>query len=78
MLTEEEAKLKFCPMTFSGSSEGSSCVASNCMAWRWGESLFEPIGGQKVLREGARSKIVPNDDRLETPRGYCGLAGRPE
>jgi hypothetical protein len=66
MLTEEQAKTKWCPFTrvgeqASGAAEnrpdGSfNCIASNCMAWRW-----------------EAGSLVASVSRP----GYCGLAGYP-
>ena len=55
-MTEEEAKTKYCPYTFTRLDERDSngygitqggpwmCCATGCMAWRWGTSrvLFNP------------------------------------
>jgi hypothetical protein len=35
MITEQEAKTKWCPMVRSAPNEAAHCVASNCMMWRW-------------------------------------------
>jgi len=70
MLTEEEAKTKWCPQ--SGPHEGGhhpkqSCIGSACMAWR--NETTEQINPDQPPHEW-----VP----VPTGRGYCGLAGRPE
>lgn len=36
LLTEEEAKKKWCPETGE-----EKCIASGCMAWRWGEKSYQ-------------------------------------
>lgn len=39
MDTEDEAKKKLCPMVKPDRGEGYApvyCIASGCMAWRWG------------------------------------------
>ena len=36
MLTEEEAKGKWCPLTFNNGHDPEKCCTSMCMAWRWG------------------------------------------
>ena len=41
--------------------DGSHCIASNCMAWRW---------GKKPSADG----VLFVEDR---EHGYCGLASRP-
>lgn len=87
LLSEEEAKLRWCPLSRSvglvtlGSQQGvvsgwnrdhpsgniPACIASSCMAWRWGEP--------KVLRD---IDLVTSDVVDATPRrGYCGAFGSP-
>lgn len=60
MLTEKEAKEKWCPYTYRWVTEEkrltTRCIASECMAWRWGK--FETEGTEN------------------TTKGYCGLAGK--
>lgn len=70
MITEEEAKTKWCPFarlsemggTYNrvGPAAGLYCIASACMTWRWG------------INPG--SEQYPAGTRI----GYCGLAGKPE
>jgi hypothetical protein len=71
MMTEEEAKTKWCPMVRTTSNPSgccsinrlyvssvtteTRCIASECMAWRW----------------FGRGAARPD-------RGYCGLAGKAE
>jgi hypothetical protein len=67
VVTEEEAKGKWCPhvrIMMGGAANsvavnrGSSvvrCIGSECMAWRW----------------------VKGSEKASVGRGYCGLAGRP-
>ena len=75
LVTEEEAKKKWCPMyrcsTDNGQlsdnathSKGGYCCASDCMSWRWWDKEWG-IGN---------NKDVLNPNR----RGYCGLSGKPE
>ena len=40
-----------------------TCVSYGCMAWRWYDTLVDPLTG----KPDAKSR-----------RGYCGLAGKPE
>jgi hypothetical protein len=54
LLTEEQAREKYCPFWASGDWT-IKCEASKCMMWRWGEF-----------------------SKSDKPRGYCGLAGRPQ
>ena len=72
-MTEEEAKMKWCP--FFRQSDGryyfnnrpnadhrANCIGSACMAWRWSMSPQQAEAYQEA----------PTD-----PGGYCGLAGTP-
>ena len=71
LLTEAEARTRWCPHALAGSpifnrrADGEPtplcrCIASSCMAWRWhSEGLDENYGPK------------------EPTRGYCGLAGTP-
>lgn len=70
LLTEEQAKTKWCPFvrlsgqpnTFNRADpmEHLYCIASACMAWRW--AGYRPVPSQNV----------PNQNEAH---GYCGLAG---
>lgn len=62
MLSEQEAREKFCPMRAS-----TNCIAAKCMAWRWSERLPAPNAPRGTI--GAK--------RNEGRRGFCGLAGVP-
>ena len=81
MLTEEQAKTKWCPFArqatgldghgpaFNRSAFGwEFCVASACMAWRWGH-FIGPDGWT------ADRKC---DSAPDPTHGYCGLAGKVE
>ena len=94
LLTEAEARTKWCPHTrgiYSGSAfnrlgelspgnpaelnpEVCRCIASDCMAWRWGE--WAPTDVHTITEDG-RPMVVQVEDRARPTRGYCGLAGRP-
>ncbi len=50
------------------------CIASACMAWRWGEWALTDV---RTTTEDGRPMVVQVDDRSQPTRGYCGLAGRP-
>jgi len=58
---------------------GSKCLASTCMAWRWFDTVTDDGTGVN-LRPTAHVARMP--DRNPRPhserRGFCGLAGRPE
>jgi hypothetical protein len=60
LVTEEEAKKKWCPF-----SRAVRCLASECMAWRrfpQGENYSENLStGERTYLE---------------PVGFCGLAGK--
>ena len=74
LVTEDEAKAKWCPLTFAVhdtfSPEGTGikhggpypCCTTHCMAWR--EGIFE------------HQRNLPAEDR--TKAGYCGAFGKPE
>jgi hypothetical protein len=76
MHTEADAQKKWCPhMNFSHNSHGrGQCIASECMAWRWGlkpNPEYEP-NPMSFYPGGAPASHI--EDR---EHGYCGLAGRP-
>lgn len=83
LLTEKEAKEKWCPhsrqnwgdATYNRQDNGDAapsclCIASGCMAWRW---EWTEDGGFASL-SGARGKRgeVPSD-----ALGFCGDFGHP-
>jgi hypothetical protein len=94
--SELEAKRLYCPLTFNSSTQhvNTPCVASNCMAWRWGHDRaspepvevrpLTPQGEEKcppgfTYRADRESKTRGEWIRHEyTPQGYCGLAGHPQ
>jgi hypothetical protein len=72
MVTEEEARRKWCPFVRDyydwenkvvavnrGTAIDDRCWASDCMAWRWGLDVWD-----SAVDERRRS-------------GYCGLAAKP-
>lgn len=76
-----------------GGPHGGACIASNCMAWRWGHSYkghAEEFTGNRAdlpergeafqwLRFGDDLDVAGNGTfRLYNKTGFCGLAGRPE
>jgi len=67
-MTEEEARIKLCPLFVAGFYAGGSmdsntgCAASDCMMWVEEEKM--------VYKEGS---LGP--EFVKTGHGYCGLAG---
>lgn len=53
-----------------GRPRGSMCVASGCMAWRWG---FSP----REATAAAVDAPMTHAKRPFVADGFCGLAGRP-
>lgn len=96
--TEDEAKTKWCPMvkTVSGVTgtnrdrhQGTNCIGSACMMWRWGEpdrekfwvSLDgkpEELWSWDPTTNGTYGQRVKVRKSTEGRKGYCGLAGNPE
>jgi len=89
MITEEEARKKWCPMGGIGSHDnpklpsGSACIASECAAWR-GKAfeIYTNTDAELGEKGWERKRIagrevwwreIPEDMRT----GYCGLAGKP-
>jgi hypothetical protein len=72
---EEEAKTKYCPLTFSSPHSPKMCSGRTCMAWR--PSVMNPGGEVWVFRsERERDKmfeINPLGDAVKG--GVCGLSG---
>lgn len=84
LLTEEEAKKRWCPLSrqiaitqqnaitpaFNRIPQGDipACIATSCMSWRW----YDP----KQIRD---IDLVTSDVvDLKPRRGYCGAFGHPE
>ncbi|MBI5640473.1 MAG: hypothetical protein HZA17_08620 [Nitrospirae bacterium] len=66
LLTAEDAKERWCHMTFGNSR--MKCIVSDCMAWRWAEDVPQvciSCGGYETSWK----------DEPEQRKGYCGLAG---
>lgn len=87
VMTEEEAKGRACCSGAQRPSENGSCIASSCMAWRWGYET------ERRHPAGPDDPDPPVDEGWERytgtygapdywarwvrDRGYCGLAGSP-
>lgn len=70
LLTELEAADRWCPRMLTPEPDVDrrdyACVASACMAWRWGEE-------EGALSYDPNSNIV-SVDRGPNRKGFCGLA----
>lgn len=72
-MTEEQAKTKWCPMFHIDASVAhvavanmqyrNNCAGSGCMMWRWNEAY--------------KANGTPNPEPVQSPHGYCGMAGKP-
>lgn len=62
MITEDEAKEKWCPRAHNGADQ--PCIGTKCMAWRW---VYETEQDPETFDEVRVFK-----------KGFCGLAGYPE
>lgn len=85
-MTEDEAKAKWCPFarasnladlqTVAINREGNApdqwcmCIASACMAWRWGVKRNPNYRGSMIHETPDTPPRIPDDEQ-----GYCGLAG---
>lgn len=91
-MTEEEARQKWCPFARCGDTAGCNrngsefelkpyCIASDCMAWRWWDTLSDDGTGVHMVPTAHRPRHPLNDPNFPRPLeerwGYCGLAGKP-
>jgi hypothetical protein len=60
MMTEDEAKTKWCPYKRGELYDGTRCIASACMAWRW----------NVVIGEYPNNTATPSKTH-----GFCGAFG---
>jgi hypothetical protein len=82
ILTEEEAKTRWCPFARQLMRAGDTwapanrdrdyddmclCIASQCMAWRWNNAMSE-----------AEFVKMATTGETKAPVGFCGLAGKVE
>ena len=93
ILTEAEAKTKWCPFArelvhqlSSGAvivnnrvAADAPCMASGCMAWRWaqGGDVFADGAAKCPAGHFAEQCGCTPDRVVRLQRGYCGLAGKP-
>lgn len=90
MLTKEQAATVWCPMVRIGVTPqaggpssindpgtrefSGNCIADKCAMWRWG-AIPDPTFQKPANRHPVSPPVtVP---RVESVRGYCGLAGMP-
>ena len=76
MLTESDAKKKWCPFVRVVPFTVANCIASRCMAWQWVKAEDSPDGEHPHHWPD----LIPYHD-ADTPRrlkrfGCCGLAGK--
>ncbi len=83
LVTETEAAERRCPnRSYMGEPHGF-CLASMCMAWRFGPPVQEGVGGHDA-RPPRPDGVgwLPDGTKgwrrtTQNSRGYCGLAGNP-
>ena len=74
-MNESEARKKWCPFVrpdygnVRGISNlnGSKCIASECMAWRW----------HLLPKQQHQMQVIVEPDEYSDTEGYCGLGVRP-
>jgi len=86
MLTEEEAKTKWCPFSRYGEFYEDEphalnpipcrCIANDCMAWRQEIRAFN-VALNRFLVPGETYSSLDRIDHRPSGRGFCGLAGSP-
>ena len=67
MMTEEQAKTKWCCVGMTHESGQQRCIASACMAWKWAKHT-----------KTRRAVYAEAEDIPGARLGGCGMAGRPE
>lgn len=93
VLTEEEAKTKWCPQVVRTNLGGTypiscTCVASRCMLWRWWSTYIPKITLPEVIIH--QERVHPGEGWVwdeeehrwakyqpEKRRGYCGITSTP-
>lgn len=86
ILTEEDAKTKWCPHVRASAfirgaavnrqsgfpGDEMNCIASRCSQWRW---MQKPNPNFHPMMDAVTTKIPKH--LVDETRGYCGLAGKP-
>lgn len=67
MKTVEEAEKMYCPASH---NVEEFCCADQCMAWSWGKGEISRYVTSRAIKSPDNVNVAP-------PRGYCGLAGKP-
>ena len=62
-VTPEEAEEKTCPYD---AKNWGTCMSSQCMAWRWQQTVIRENNSVKMTPEGLVTTI-------STTHGYCGM-----
>jgi len=87
IVTEEDAKTKFCPRLAVNPECDIYCIASDCMHWRWFDeeyeySFTETDGWEQdsyyLIEPFGIKKRNRWRKSKENRRGYCGLSGKPK
>jgi len=68
LLTEDKARNTTCPVI----QPPGPCIASQCMAWRWADTIWAKPDGSPEHRSRQDGTYSVRIDR-----GYCGLGGHP-
>jgi len=88
ILSEEEAKTKWCPMVrysqnFNdltsnrpGEYDHPYCMASDCMMWRW-ENQEAWIDRIEEMRKTSPKMSTQELSEIFPRKGFCGLGGKP-
>ena len=66
---EKDYALALAACNLGPDKQGTLCLASNCMAWRW--------AGWDMPDLGTIAPAPRQQDRTGERLGYCGLAGKP-
>lgn len=92
MITEDEARKKWCPFARLNSganrslhgiykvADGTNCIASDCMAWEWFDGVSDDGTACHHTPTAMLPRVVENKEGfpLSERRGDCGLKrGRP-